>query len=69
MEAMKNGEIDCVFPVNLSSHDAAAMNVRVTGPAMKTEMNAVMRASDQQILSRDSTIAFAVHTDDLNIET
>ena len=69
MDALKNGKIDCVFPVNLSSHDAGAMDVRVTGPAMKTEMNALMRVSDQQILSRDTTITFAVHTDDLNIET
>ena len=69
LKAMKAGEIDCVFPVNLSSHDAAEMDVRVTSSAMKTEMNAVMRESDQQRLSRDSTISFAVHTDDLNIET
>ena len=69
LNAMKAGEIDCVFPVNLSSHDAADMDVRVTAPAMKTEMNAVMRASDQQSLSRDSRISFAIHPDDLNIET
>ena len=41
----------------------------MTAPAMKTEMNAVMRASDQRSLSRDSRISFAVHADDLNIET
>ena len=69
LNAMRAGEIDCVFPVNLSSHDAAGMDVRVTAPAMKTEMNAVMRASDQQSLSRDSKTTFAVHSDDLNIET
>ena len=69
LNAMKAGEIDCVFPVNLSSHDAAKMNVRVTAPVMKTEINAVMRASDQQSLSRDSKISFAIHADDLNIET
>ncbi len=55
--------------MNLSSYDAAGMDVRVTVPAMKTEMNAVMRSSDLQSLSRDSRISFAVHTDDLNIET
>ena len=69
LKAMRAGEIDCVFPVNLSSHDAAAMDVRVTAPAMKTEMNAVMRASDEQRLSRDSRTTFAIHADDLNIET
>ena len=69
LRAMKAGEIDCVFPVNLNSYDAAGMDVRVTAPVMKTGMNAVMRASDQQSLSRDSRITFAIHPDDLNIET
>ncbi|MBP5291777.1 MAG: transporter substrate-binding domain-containing protein [Lachnospiraceae bacterium] len=69
LNAMKSGEIDCVFPVNLSSYDSASADVWVTSPAMKTEMNAVMRTSNQQSLSRDSTITFAVNTDDLNIET
>ncbi len=69
LNAMKAGEIDCIFPVNLSSHDAAELNVRVTALAMKTEMNVVMRASDLRSLSRDSKITFAVHTNDLNIET
>ena len=69
LSAMMAGKIDCVFPVNLSSHDAAGRDVRVTASAMKTEMNAVMRTFDQQSLSRDSSITFAVHADDLNIET
>ena len=69
LDAMKDGEIDCVFPVNLSSYDCTRFDVWVTGPAMKTEMNAVMRASDQQSISRDSTITFALTGDDLNIET
>ena len=69
LKAMEAGEIDCVFPVNLSSHDAAGHGVRLTAPAMKTEMNAVMRASGQQRLSRDSSITFATIADDLNIET
>ena len=43
LKAMKAGEIDCVFPVNLSSYDADQMGVRLTDPAMKTEMNVVMR--------------------------
>ena len=69
VDAMKAGEVDCVFPVNLSSYDASQMDVWVTGPAMKTEMNAVMRASDHQSISRDSAISFAFEADDINVET
>ncbi len=69
LQAMKAGEIDCVFPVNLSSYDADQMGVRLTDPAMKTEMNAVMRASDNQSISRDSTITFALSAGNMNVET
>ena len=69
LEAMKAGEIDCVFPVYLSSYDADEMGVRLTNPAMKTEMNACFRTSESQSISRDSTITFAVTDESLNIDT
>lgn len=69
LKAMRAGEIDCVFPAYLSSYDADQMGIRITNPAMTTEMNAVMRASDMQSLSRNSAITFTVADGDLNIET
>lgn len=36
LDAMKAGEIDCVFPVDLSSYDADETGIRLTDPAMKT---------------------------------
>ena len=70
LKDMKAGKIDCVFPVNLDTYDAAGLDVRVTGPAMKTGMNALMRAAGSHgAISRNSAVSFAVHADDLNIET
>ena len=69
LNAMKAGEVDCVFPVYLNSYDASQMGVRLTNPAMATEMNAVMRDSDTQSLSRESAITFAVNAGDLNSKT
>ena len=69
LQAMSAGEVDCVFPVNLNAYDAEQRGVRLTDPAMKTEMNAVTRASDDQGISRDSTLTFAVAEDDPNEET
>lgn len=69
LQAMKEGEIDCVFPVNLSFYDADQMGVRLTDPAMKTGMNAVMRASDNQSISPDSTITFALTEGNMNVDT
>ena len=69
LEAMKAGRIDCVFPVSLSSYEAEEMGIRLTNPAMKTGMNALVRSSDSPDLSSDSEISFAVSAGDLNIES
>lgn len=45
MLAMKTGRIDCLFPVNLSAHDANVADVVLTNPVMRTEMQAIMRDS------------------------
>ena len=69
LKAMQAGEINCVFPVYLSSYDSDELGIRLTDPAMKTEVNAVMRGADDQGLSRDSSIVFAVPAGEMNIET
>ena len=69
LEALKNGEIDCVFPVNLSSYESDSLGVRLTNPVMKTEMHAVMRTSKHHHLSRDSSFTFVINQGNANIET
>ena len=36
MKALKNGEIDCVFPLNLSSYDGEETGVLIVPPIMQT---------------------------------
>ena len=69
LAAMKAGEVDAVFPVYLHPYDADQMNVRLTDPAMKTEMNAVMRDMETGGLSKKSKVTFAVDAGNLNNET
>ncbi len=69
LEAMKAGEVDCVFPVCMNSYEAVEKDVRLTNPAMKTEMNAVMRVSDYYDISLDDKVTFAVSDGNPNIET
>lgn len=69
IEAMKAGEIDCVFPAYLSSYDSDEIGIRLTDPAMRTEMSAIMRTSDIKHLSRDSKLTFAVSSGDPNVQT
>ena len=69
LEAMQDGGTDCIFPVCLSSYDAEEQGIRLTNPAMTTDVNALMRSSDEQRISRESEITFAVADGDLNIVT
>ena len=67
--AMKTGKVDCVFPVNLSSHDANVADVRMTYPVMRTEMQAIMRDTDMRGINENSTFTIAVNSGNANIET
>ena len=69
LAALKAGEVDAIFPIYLNSYDADQRGIRLTDPAMKTEMNAIMRISDKQELSKESKITFAVNEGMRNIET
>ena len=59
IEAMKNGEVDCMFPANLTYYDSEELGVVMTPPLMRTEMDAVVRASEQKefIIKPDVTVA------------
>jgi len=69
LEALEDGAVDCVFPVNLSTYDAEQMGVLMTDPAMSTEMLAVMRETDSRGISRDRDVTVAVNAGNLNTET
>lgn len=69
LDALKAGEIDCVFPVNLSSYDSEQLGVSVSTPIMETEIYAAIRRSDHNmadISSDQVTVAILEH--DINYE-
>ena len=69
LEALKAGEIDCAFPVDVSTYDAEQEGIRLTNPAMKTGVNVVMRENDDRSLSRDSELMFAISQGNPNLDT
>ena len=69
LNALAAGEIDCVFPVYLSTYDADVRGVRLTDHVMETEMNAIMRISDHWELSAGSGMIFAVNSDMVGVDT
>ena len=68
MEALKNGEIDCMFPANLIASDAEADDLVMTPALMTTEMDAVVRESDQKDFVRRDTVTVAVNEGNTNYE-
>ena len=69
LDALKAGEVDCIFPVYLNNYDAEQKGVRLSNPAMKTGMNEVMHETDSETLSRDSNVPVAIVSGDINAQT
>ena len=61
LEALQNGEIDCVFPVNLSSFDAEEKGLITTSAFTRTELYAVVKNTDRQnaLSWPETTVAIA----------
>ncbi len=60
LQALQNGEIDCMFPVSLSSYDGEKLGVVITDPVVVTEMYAVVRTADHLGVSKDREMTVAV---------
>ena len=68
MEALKNGEIDCMFPSNLTDYDGEEAGVVMSPPLMRTAMDAVVREEDAQGFFRNTKIRVAVNRGNPNYE-
>ena len=68
MNALKTGEIDCVFPANLSAYDAELYDTVMTPPLMDTEMYAVVRMSDPRIYAKEEPVVAAVNEGNPNYD-
>lgn len=68
IEAVQSGEIDCMFPANLTDNDAEAAGLVMTPALMRTEMDAVVRTEDKQSFLRKSTVRVGVNLGNPNYE-
>lgn len=68
LSALKNGEIDCMFPSNLTSYDGEEAGVVMSPPLMRTEMDAVVRAEDKQGFLRNTQVLVGVNRGNPNYE-
>ena len=68
MEAMKAGEVDCVFPANLTDYDGEVEGFFITPALMRTDMSAVIRESDREDFFEKQRIAVAVNAGNPNYD-
>ena len=68
IEAMKRGEVDCMFPANLTDADGEAQGVVMTSTIMRTEMDAVVREEDKKDFLRKSKVRVGVNYGNPNYE-
>ncbi|MBR5909504.1 MAG: diguanylate cyclase, partial [Schwartzia sp.] len=68
LEALKRGEVDCVFPANLGSFDGETMRIFMTPPLMRSEIYAVVRQTDQNIFAKRDHVIVAVNEGNPNYE-
>ena len=68
LEALQKGEVDCMFPANLIASDAEALDLCMTPALMKTEMDAVVRESDQKEFIHSDRVTVAVNQGNTNYE-
>ena len=69
LEALKRGEIDCVFPANLSAGDGEDIGVFLTPSLMRTDLFAIVREADRQIFEGREHILVAVNEGNPNYES
>ena len=68
IDALEKGEIDCLFPANLTDYDAEQLNLVMTPALMRTEMDAVVRESEQKEFMRKEGITVAVNEGNTNYD-
>ncbi len=66
--ALKNGEVDCMFPANLTPYEAEKLDVLFTPALMTTEMDAIVRAANKKEFVRQKTAAVAVNEGNPNYD-
>ena len=68
LKALKEGDIDCIFPLSISSYDGEQLGVISTDPLVGTEMYAAVRTADRQGISLDLELKAAIKRGDPNYD-
>lgn len=68
MEALREGQLDCVFPANLSGYDGEKLGIVMTQPLMRTDIFAVVRQADMNNFTNREHVIVAVNQGNPNYD-
>ena len=68
LEALKRGEVDCVFPANFGSFDGETLDIFMTPPLMRTDIYAVVRQEDKHFFADRDRVIVAVNEGNPNYD-
>ena len=68
LDALKNDEVDCVFPANLSGYESENEGVVMTPSIINTEMYAVVKNGASNIFTKKGIVTAAVNKGNPNYE-
>ena len=69
IEALINGEIDCMFPSNLSTSDGEKLDLIMSPSIMTSEIYAIVRKADQNTFFQNEQTTAAIVENNPNYET
>lgn len=69
LDAMKKGEVDCVFPASLGGYDGEKRGVVMTPPLMSSGIYAVVRQADMKNFTNREHVVVAVNQGNPNYDT
>ena len=69
LDALKRGEVDCMFPANFGGYDGEQLGVIMTPPLMQTEIYAVVSQTAQHSFARKEHVIVAVNEGNPNYDT
>jgi diguanylate cyclase (GGDEF)-like protein len=68
LEALKRGEVDCVFPASLGGYDSEKRGIVKTPPLMSTDVYAVVRQADMRNFTNREHVVVAVNQGNPNYD-
>ena len=69
LQALASHEIDCVYPLSISTYDGEQRGVISTDPIISSEMYVVVRTADRQGIERDRAMTVALASGHPSYET